>query len=141
MRQVFTEILTEIPKLLDPNYCGVVIVRPNDIKEVFDFISEKVKGFGCIRIDNKMLKFKSTKGYGNLSIRTTENSMWHYDHAGCQYTTIILDLNCFGKHLVNLEGEYVGFEPVGSSNTEDPILYMMSRMRSHSIHNPRFVLC
>lgn len=140
MNQLFTEILTEIPKLEDKDYDCCVIVHPEDIKAVLDFICENTaKHFDTDVIVNH--KHNYIMFEGRIHVVTAKSEDWHMrEHAGMQYATILIDMSAFGKFVESKE-DYPIFEPVGVTKFEDSIPYMVSRLRTNSKYSPRMAIC
>lgn len=139
MKQLFTELLIEIPKIKDQEYKGLVVVHPDDVAEVIEFICNKVNNNLNLSATVNH-KYNDIKVVGEIKVATTEPKDWQFNHAGMQYTTILINLEAFGKAVFDLDGNYVDYKPVGI-NSEHGISYMISRMRSNSGHSPRMVIC
>ena len=139
MKQLFTELLIEIPKLEDPKYWGLVVVHPDDVEEVIEFI--------CDRVNNDLNlsatvnhKYNDIKVVGEIKVGTAEAKDWQFNHAGMQYTTVLINLEAFGKSVFDSDGNYVDYNPVGEKS-EQGIHYMISRLRTESKHLQRMVIC
>lgn len=142
MKQLFTEISTEIPKLEDSEYCGLIVVHPDDVQAVIDFIVYAAAiyyGMGVVVNE----KYKYTTVNGRIHVGTTENDNWQFNHAGMQYATILIDLGAFDKIIFDFDGNYLDSIPVNKNNKDRGFEfgYMVSRLRSNSKYNPRMVIC
>lgn len=142
MKQLFTEILTEIPKLEDSSYCGLFVVHPDDIKKVIDFITYEVYNHCGIEalVDED---YRYIVVNGRIHIGTTENDNWQFNHAGMQYATVLIDLGAFEKLIFDPDGNYIDSVFVNKNNKDRGFEfgYMTSRLRSNSKYNPRMVIC
>lgn len=142
MKQLFTEILTEIPKLEDSAYDGLVVVHPDDVEEVVDFIVYEIAmHYGIDAIVNEKYKYITVNG--RIHVGTTENDNWHFNHAGMQYATVLIDLCAFDKHIFDSDGNYIESVPVNKNNKDRGFEfgYMASRLRTRSSYSPRMVIC
>ena len=141
LNQLFTEILTEIPKLEDEDYDCCIVVHPEDIQDVLDFICKNTaKYFDADVIVNHKHNYIWMEG--KIHIVTTKSEDWHMrEHAGMQYATILIDMSAFGKFVESKDEGYPVFEPVGVTKFEDSIPYMVSRIRTNSKYKPRMVIC
>lgn len=139
MKQLFTELLTELPKLEDSEYWGLVVVHPDDVDEIIEFICNSVN-------DNLNVsatvnhKYNDITVKGKIKVATAESENWQFNHAGMQYTTLLINLEAFGKAVYDSDGNYLDYKPVGV-NSEHGFPYMISRMRSASKYLPRMVIC
>lgn len=138
MKQLLEEILTEIPKLEDYNYSGLVVVHPEDVEEILKFIHNNINNSPDEVVVNS--KYKHIKLQGCIRICTTEAENWQFNHAGMQYTTILISLEAFGRHTHDSDGKYIDYKPVGIKS-EHGFAYMITRLRSKSKFLPRMVIC
>jgi uncharacterized short protein YbdD (DUF466 family) len=143
LKQLFTELLIEVPKLEDKDYECCVIVHPEDIEEVLKFINsaatEYYKESAYVECNRY---FNHIKVNGYIRIGTVEVEDWHMvNHAGMQYTTMLIDIESFGKYVEHENDKYPVFEPVGLTKFEDSLPYMVSRLRSNSKYSTRMVIC
>ena len=143
MKQLFSEILTEIPKLDDKYYYCCIVVHPEDVEEVLQFVANNATEHYSETISIGWNRyFGEVKVNGCVSVRTAQTEGWHMmEHAGMQYTTILIDMGAFGKNVQYENEEYPTFEPVGVTKFEDSIPYMVSRLRTNSKYGHRMVVC
>lgn len=142
MKQLFTEILTEIPKLEDKDYHGVVVVHPDEVLEVIDYIAHQVViHYGINALVDE--EYRDITVNGVLHIGTTENDDWQFTHAGMQYATVLIDMSAFDKHIFDSDGNYVDSIPVNKNNKDRgfELGYMVSRLRTNSKYSTRMVIC
>jgi len=133
LKGLFEELKVELRKASEcKDYYGIVFVHPDDVGSVVRYISNL-----CNAECNPLRRTFRFEDGGKLMINTLErdnSSHPQYDYAGCGLTTILVHGNCFGKYT---KGEYISVND--PSNTNDFILYMMSRNRSQSKFPARFV--
>lgn len=143
MKQLFKEILIEIPKLKDKDYECCVIVHPEDVEEVLKFINSAAVGHYKESTYVEFNRyFSRIKVNGCISIATTQTKDWFMvEHAGMQYTTILIDLDAFGKNVFDSDGNYANYVPVNKDNVKHGFDYMISRLRPMSQYSPRMVIC
>lgn len=142
MNQLFTEILTEIPKLEDSEYEGLIVVHPDDVEATIDFITyEVVLHYGVDAVVDE--DHRDITVNGRIHVGTTENDNWQFNHAGMQYATVLIDLGAFDKHVFDSDGNYLDSSPVNKNNKDRgfEFRYMVSRLRSNSKYNHRMVIC
>ncbi|WOZ53755.2 hypothetical protein [Vibrio phage VRU] len=119
MEKIIAELEFESLRWNDVDYYGVVFVHPEDKSSLLETI---YGNYDCaVNTQKHLVRFKNG---GRLKVASLDRDHPHYDYAGAQLTTVIIDTNCFGKYE---GGDFVKVSNVSSSEF---IMYMMTRARS-----------
>lgn len=136
--QLFNELAVEYTKMFDPSYTGLVVVHPDDVDGIIEFLTSS----SDIVIEQRKYGANlEVKDGGNLYVRTATADNWHFNHAGMQYTTVIVSADHGGKCIFDANGEFKEFVKVCNVRPSESIPYMLSRLRSQSKYPERFVYC
>jgi hypothetical protein len=132
LQEVHNEVLSG--RLSDPKYYGVVFAHKSDHNALIKVLQSTLKGSLSLLRDNSTCLFKYKSGAG-LMLRDEGCDIppiteAHYNHAGLQYTTVILSYKMLYDENCNRV-----------ENPIDFINYMQSRLRSQSKHYTRMVMC
>lgn len=139
MEQLFNELIVESAKIYDPNYIGLVVVHPDDVDSVVEFM-RNVSSDMVIEQKKYGATLKVKEG-GEMHVRTATSDNWHFNHAGMQYTTIIISAGHKGKCVFDVDDSFKEFVNVCNVKLSESIPYMISRLRSQSKHPERLVYC
>lgn len=131
LQEVHNELLSG--RLSDSNYEGVVFAHKADHNDIIKVLQSTLKGVLSVR-NKSTYEFKHKSG-ARLMIMdegadTAPVRSAHYNHAGIQYTTVILSYKMLYDENCNRVIDSIGF-----------INYMQSRLRSQSKHYTRMVMC
>lgn len=139
LKGLFEEIKIELDKAYECEYyTGIIFVHPDDVKSVIRFVYNLYNS----EFDDIRNKFTFESG-GIFMISTLGRVCYkhlpQHDYAGCEFTTVLIHQDCFGKY-----NEY-GYVPVnkmtfGNGREQNFIMYMLSRKRSQSKFSSRMVI-
>lgn len=129
------ELIAESHRWGDGNYVGIVFVHPDDVLETTHTIVKLCEDKRA-KLPRGIIKFDNGAKMMVHTFEDKRSRVFEYNYAGFEFTSILLHSEAFGKYI---NGEWVCV----NTNIQNPyngfLGYMMSRLRSQSIHHSRLV--
>ena len=139
MENIKTMLLEDSHRWQDPKYCGLVVVHPDMVEDVVSMICfefpEEVATLKVGFWDNITFKRGGTLTVTHMDSPEGSHRKAEHNHAGMEYTSIMFSLLFCGNgrdlHTIHT---------LTCGENINCMAYMMSRLRSGSVHASKFVI-
>jgi hypothetical protein len=141
MEKIKVMVAEDCYRWYDANYCGLLIVHPDMVEDVTSMLCVDFERFVGGLHTNGNCNSVSLKGGGTLKV-------WHFEvcedserlgahnFAGYQCTSVMLSLDMKGGYHCDLRE----VPSLGNGKVFDNMNYMVSRLRSNSLHSSKLVM-
>jgi len=131
---IYEELKQECKRWGDKDYNGIVFVHPEDKKFL---VRHLLMEYNLTSVNN--YKFKLHSG-GALQVSTLDiGKSPYFDYMGCEFTTIIISKEAFGKYTEDYNFILVN-EDLCKGNIPDFYMYMLTRNRSQSKCHSKMII-